>query len=264
MRVEALEAELEQHARRGELARVKAIYITSYFDNPRGVSLAAERRRAVVELAERYSREQRIYVIEDAAYRELGFGAADHASLRAHDRSGETVIYTGTFSKSFAPGVRVGYGILPRTLIDPVVSLKGNLDFGSPHLNQRMVSEVLRLGLYEPHVALLRALYAKKAECMGAALDEHIVRPGLGRYVRPAGGLYYWLELPSQLDTGERGELLGRALEQGVLYVPGEYCYAQPPAPHSSAMRLTFGVQSEERLAAGIEKLARAVRRSLR
>lgn len=260
MRVDALEAELERHARSGELGRVKAIYITSYFDNPRGVSLAVERRRAVIELAERYSTQHRIYVIEDAAYRELGFAAADQPSIRAHDRDAETVVYAGTFSKSFAPGVRVGFGILPRSLVAPVSSLKGNLDFGAPHLNQRIVSEVLRLGLFEPHVAQLRALYAKKAACMQLAIDEHIVRPGLGRYLAPAGGLFVWLELAPHVDTGERGVLLERALEHGVLYVPGEYCYAQPPEPHASSLRLTFGVQSEERIRIGIEKLARAVR----
>jgi 2-aminoadipate transaminase len=260
MSLPALEAELEERARRGVLERVKAIYVMSYFDNPRSVSLAAERRAGLVALAQRYSRRQPIYVIEDAAYRELNFARADQASVRAYDAAGETVVYAGTFSKSFSPGVRVGYGIFPRALARAVLALKVNIDFGSPHLNQRLVSEALRLGLFEPHVALLRALYARKLASMLAALDAHIGRPGLGRYTRPEGGLYVWVEARTGVSTGMDGPLFERALREGVMYVPGIYCFPQPDERSSAFMRLSFGVQSEERIALGIEKLARALR----
>jgi 2-aminoadipate transaminase len=140
MSLEALDAELASRAASGQLERVKAIYVMSYFDNPRSVSLAAERRAGLVALAQRYSRRQQIYVIEDAAYRELNFSRADTASLRAYDGAGETVVYAGTFSKSFSPGLRVGFGIFPRALARAVLALKVNIDFGSPHLNQRIVS----------------------------------------------------------------------------------------------------------------------------
>jgi 2-aminoadipate transaminase len=261
MRLEALEAELEAHAQRGELDRVKAIYVVSYFDNPRGVSLGRERRAGLVALAKRYSRTRRLYVIEDAAYRELRFGDEDHASLRAYDSAGDTVIYAGTFSKSFAPGVRVGFGIFPEALTQAVLDLKGNLDFGSPHFTQHLVSEALRLGVYEPHAALLRSVYARKAAAMLAALDEHVGRPGLCRYERPEGGLYVWVEVVSGLDTGLSGPLFASALEQGVLYVPGGYCFSHSGPQSRAFMRLSFGVQSEARIAEGIEKLARAITR---
>jgi 2-aminoadipate transaminase len=262
MRLAALEAQLEACAQRGELERVKAIYVMSYFDNPRSVSLQRERRGALVALAKRYARSQPIYIIEDAAYRELRFTGADQASLHAFDTSGESVVYAGTFSKSFAPGVRVGFGIFPPALVRPVLDIKGNLDFGSPHLNQRLVSETLRLGLYEPHVALLRSVYARKLAAMLDALDEHIARPGLGRYTRPEGGLYVWVELLSGLDTGFGGPLFERAVEEGVLYVPGGFCFPEVTANSHAHMRLSFGVQSEARIVQGVEKLARAVRRA--
>jgi 2-aminoadipate transaminase len=262
MSVAALEAQLERCAQRGELDRVKAIYVMTYFDNPRSVSLQPERRAALVALAKRYSRTHPIYIIEDAAYRELHFAGKDHASLRAHDAAGDTVVYAGTFSKSFAPGVRVGFGIFPRALVDAVLGIKGNLDFGSPHLNQRLVSEVLRLGLYEPHVALLRAVYARKLSTMLRALDEHVGGTGLGRYNRPQGGLYVWVEVSSGMDTGFGGAVFERALEEGVLYVPGGYCFPEPTAHSHAYMRLSFGVQSEPRIAQGVESLARALRRA--
>jgi 2-aminoadipate transaminase len=260
MRSDALAAELARQAAAGTLERVKAIYVMSYFDNPRGVSLAAERRAALVALAQEYSRKQRLYIIEDAAYRELRFEGADVPSLRAHDASGETVIYAGTFSKSFAPGVRVGYGIFPQALARVVLALKGYRDFGSPHLNQCLVSRVLSLGLYAPHVALLRAVYARKAECMLRALDAEIAPLGVCRYQRPKGGLYVWLELPQRLDTSEQGELFAHALALGVLYVPGAYCFGAQSEDTRSHMRLSFGVQSEERIGAGIARLARVIR----
>ncbi|MET0386861.1 MAG: PLP-dependent aminotransferase family protein [Polyangiales bacterium] len=263
MRIDALERTLADYAARGELARVKAIYVMSYFDNPRGISLARERRAALVALAERYSREQRIYVIEDAAYRELRFEGDDLPSLRSLDVQGQSVIYAGTFSKSFSPGVRVGYGIFPRELGRIVLALKGYQDFGSPHFNQCLVSSAFSLGLYAPHVALLRDVYKRKAECTVRALDAELKPLGIGRYQRPMGGLYVWLELPTHIDTGPSGVLFARALELGVLYVPGEYCFpdgAQRAGSSARAsLRLSFGAQSDARIAEGVALLARAI-----
>lgn len=259
MRLDALEAELERHASSGELRRIKAVYVTSYFDNPRGVSLARERRGALVDLVRRYATRQHIYILEDAAYRELGFDAPEVASLRAYDASGEHVVYLGTFSKSFSPGVRVGFGILPRALLLPILDLKGVLDFGSGHFDQHVIERVLQSGAYEPHVALLRSTYARKAKTMQDALDEHVVGRGLGHYLRPQGGLYVWLSAPPLVDTGANGALFAAALSQGVLYVPGDYCFAGVVTPPRNCMRLSFGVQTEPEIARGIEKLARAI-----
>jgi 2-aminoadipate transaminase len=259
MRVDALEQVLEAHAAAGTLQRIRAIYVVSYFDNPRGVSLARTRRAALVALAQRYSRAHRIYIIEDAAYRELRFGGADQASLRAYDAGGESVIYAGTFSKSFSPGLRVGYGVLPKALMPAISAIKANIDFGSPYLNQCILSEALRLGLYEPHVQQLRALYANKAACMLAALDEFVAPLGICSYQRPHGGLYVWLTLPAHIQTGPNSALFARARELGVLYVPGEYCFPNGPERQFSSMRLSFGVQSEERIRLGVQKLAAAI-----
>ncbi len=262
MRPEALEAELEAFAARGELDRVKAIYVVSYFDNPRSVSLSAARRAQVCELAKRYSRQRTLYVIEDAAYRELRFRGADEKSVRSYDREGTHVIYAGTFSKSFSPGVRVGYGVLPESLVTPLLELKGNLDFGSPHFNQRMISKVMERGLYGPHVQTLCDVYERKQRAMLHALDAELGTPGLARYLRPDGGLYVWVELLGGVDTGSRSKLFANAIEEGVLYVPGEYCFTDLTSAPRSFMRLSFGVQSEPRIAEGVQRLACAIKRA--
>jgi len=262
MRLDALEAELARHAHDGQLHRIKAVYVMSYFDNPRGVSLSAQRRAELLALVERYSHNRPIYVIEDAAYRELRYEAPDLPSLFSYDKAQKFVIYTGTFSKSFAPGVRVGYGVFPPDLLQVMLALKGNLDFGSPYLNQRLVSHALSDGLYEPHVALLRSVYGRKAACMLDALEAELTPLGIAHWVRPRGGLYVWVELAAHLDTGEQGQLFARACELGVLYVPGEPCFPEG-AVQRSCMRLSFGVQSEPRIAEGIAKLARAIREQL-
>ena len=156
-------------------------------------------------MARRWSRENKIYVIEDAAYRELRYTAADLASVRSHDAAGERVIVAETFSKSFSPGVHVGWGILPRELVEPVDDLKGNIDFGSPHFAQRVMTAALELDLFEPHVASLREHYRVKLEAMLAAADEFLASiPGVS-WERPTGGLYVWLTLPADIDAGTGG-----------------------------------------------------------
>ena len=258
---EAIEAELARLEAAGELRRIKAIYVTTYYDNPSGVTLAAERRAALVEIAQRWSRQSKIYVIEDVAYRELRYYADDTPSLRAFDPEGETVVQAGTFSKSFSPGIRVGWGILPPRLVEPVLAQKGNLDFGSPTLSQHLMAKVLQMGLFDPHVERLRAGYREKIDVILGAADE-LLSPIEGiQWVRPTGGLYVWLRLPEAIDAGLSGPLFDRAVAEGVLYVPGEYCYPKlGQAPRKNMIRLSFGIQSCQGIRRGIEALARAIR----
>jgi 2-aminoadipate transaminase len=260
---EALESQLDRQRAAGQLSRVKAIYLTSYYENPSTVTLSRARRAQIVEIAKRWSRQAPIYVIDDAAYRELRYEGDDLPSLRSFDAEGDTVIVAETFSKSFSPGVRVGWGILPPALVPPVFALKASIDFGSPHLNQHMMAAVLEHGLHEPHVAALRVAYRAKLAAMLAALDEHLGDvPGV-RWQRPGGGLYVWLELPEEMDAGPAGTLLHHAVEEGVLYVPGEYCYAAEGAPRRhNRIRLSFGVETADHIRRGIAALGRAVRRS--
>jgi 2-aminoadipate transaminase len=257
---EALHDALAALQRRGELPRVKAVYVTSYFDNPSSVTLAAARRGQIVELARRWSRQQRIYVLEDTAYRELRYEGDDLPSLRRWDDEGDTVVHTGTFSKSYSPGIRVGWGILPRALVAPVLDQKGNIDFGSPNFAQHLMAAVLELGLFDPHVEQLRAGYRVKLQAMLDAADEFLGNlPGV-HWIAPRGGLYVWLTLPEEIDTGPAGMLYHQAVREGVLYVPGQYCFAREGiAPQHNTIRLSFGVQSPQRIRQGMECLGRAI-----
>jgi len=257
---EALEESLARLGAAGELSRVKAVYLVPYFDNPGGVTMPLERRAAVVDIAKRWSRRQRIHVISDEAYRPLRYWGDDIPSTRICDDNGDTVVVAGTFSKSFSPGIRVGWGILPPHLVGPVNDQKGNVDFGSPNFNQHLMTKVLEMGLFEPHVERICSEYRKKLTAMLEAADEHLAPLEGVRWLRPTGGLYVWVRLPEQIRTGMSDPLFDAALSEGVLYVPGQYCYPREGEPACrSAMRLSFGVQSCERIREGVEKLARAI-----
>jgi len=258
---EAVEEELARRAERDTLDRVKAVYVASYYDNPTSVTLSAERRAALVELARRYSRTHPIRIIEDTAYRELRYWGEDVPSMRSFDPEGRTVIVAGSFSKSFSPGVRVGWGILPPDLLGPVLSQKGNIDFGSPNFTQYLMYTVLSESLFEDHVEHIRASYREKIGAMFEAADRFLAPIGGISWVRPTGGLYVWLRLPEAIDTGLDGPLFDRAVDEGVLYVPGIYCYpSQSRVLPRNMIRLSFGVPSCQEIRCGVEALGRAIR----
>lgn len=276
MAPESLDDALARVEKAGELARIKAVYIVSYFDNPRGVTLAHDRRPRIVEIVKRWSRRagHAIYLLEDMAYRELRYAGSDVPSLRAFDDDGQTVVAAYTFSKSFSPGIRVGYSLLPDALADAVCQQKGNIDFGSANFNQHLMAQVLALDLWRPQVERFRETYREKLATMLAAADEFLAPlPGV-RWIRPTGGLYVWVELPQGVEAGPSGRLFDLAVEKGVLYVPGEYCFPQPTqwqgngasaARHRRAngMRLSFGVQSSPRIRQGMAALAQAIQAAM-
>ena len=258
---EAIEGALARLDAAGDLARVKLIYVCTYYDNPSGVTVPLERRAALVELAHRWSRAGKIHLVEDSAYRELRYYGDDVPSLRSFDAEGDTVIQVGSFSKTFSPGVRVGWGMLPRGLVEPVASAKGNLDFGSPSLNQVLMATVLEMGLFDPHVKELRALYRGKIDATLEAADEFLAPIGRVEWVRPTGGHYVWLRLPEGIDTGVDGPLFDLAADEGVLYVPGEFCYPREGEPvPKNMLRLSFAFPSCENVRKGVEALGRAIR----
>src|SRR5262249_35439734 len=145
---------------------------------------------------------QRIFVIEDAAYRELRYDGPQLKSVFSCDSARDTVILAQTFSKSFSPGLRVGFGVLPRSLIGPVCDRKGNEDFGSANFNQHVAASVFERGLYGEHVEMLRRTYRKKRDAMLAAAEKYFrPLPGVS-WVQPHGGLYVWMTLPDLVSAG--------------------------------------------------------------
>ena len=258
----ALETTLARLEMAGELDRVKLVYLVSYYENPSGTSLSAERRGQMIEIVRRWSAKQRFYILEDAAYRELRYDGPCLPSLWGLDETRESVILAQTFSKSYSPGLRVGYGVLPRELVSPICDRKGNEDFGSAHFNQQLLAAVLDQGLYEPHVETVRMSYRRKRDAMLAAAERYFTNiPGTS-WVHPHGGLYVWMTLPETIDTGFDGRLFRQAVGvQKVMYVPGELFYAGDVTPRPNhQMRLSFGVQTPEGIDRGMSRLAAAVR----
>lgn len=261
---EALEDVLETLARQGQLPRVKILYLVSYHQNPTGITLAGDRKPRILEIVRRFSRDHRILIIEDAAYRELTYQGEVPRSCRALPGGRDHVALLQTFSKPFAPGLKTGYGLLPRDLVAPVLLQKNNMDFGSANLMQHLLVAAMRDGTYARHLARLRETYARKCRAMLDALQEHLgdFRPADVHWTHPRGGLYVFLTLPAHIDTRDTGPLFARCLEEGVLYVPGDLCFGPDPtrdAPRST-MRLSFGVATEADLREGVARLARAIR----
>lgn len=266
MDVAALDSILAGLKRSGELGRVRLIYTVDYFQNPTGLSLAADRRPKLVELARRYSTDRRILVLEDAAYRELRYAGPDLPSVKRYDPTNEYVVYASTFSKPLSPGLKVGYAILPTDLVAPILNLKGNHDFGSTNFAQLIVDRVMATGAFDRHVAALRDVYRAKRDAMLAALAEHFADVPGASWTTPAGGLYVYLTLPPDVDTGPGGPLVPAALDAGVLYVPGEFGHVADAAGRlpRNECRLSFGVADPARVREGVRRLRRAVGRVTR
>jgi 2-aminoadipate transaminase len=258
----ALRETFQQLERSGEKDRIKAIYLVPYADNPGGITMPLARSEEILEISRGIAgRELPIQLIVDLAYRDLRYTGEDIPSMRSLDEAGDRVIVTGTFSKSFSPGIRVGWGLLPEYLVAPVCDQKGNIDFGSPNFNQHLVMEIMEQDLLDPHVRDLCRHYQVKQAAMLAAAERWFSDLDGVRWQHPSGGLYVWMQVPEGIDTRPGGALFEAASREGVLYVAGGYCYPPEGAPvHENTMRLSFGVQSPEKIDQGMEALSRALR----
>ena len=258
-----LEATLESLKQSGELPRLKALYLVSYHSNPTGTTTAASKKADALKLLRRYEKTagHPIYLLEDAAYRELRFSGEDIPSALTMDRAGDRVIYTSTYSKPFATGVRVGYGLLPARLLTAALRVKGNHDFGTTNFLQQLISRALSSGVYETHVQTLRIRYAKKAAAMVRACREHL--PENVKWTKPTGGLYVWARMPARVKTDLKSQLFAAALKQKMIYVPGKLCYADDPARRkpNRELRLSFGSESIKNIEEGIARLGRALKK---
>jgi len=251
----------------GQMRRVKFVYVVSYHQNPTGITLSAERRKQIFEIVRYWSQKagHRIVLLEDAAYRELTYEGNAPASIKSFDTKNEYVALCQTFSKPFAPGLKTGYGLLPSDLVEPVKLSKGGRDFGSSNFNMHIISRAMASGAFDQHVGVLRRAYAAKIRATLAALEEHFAGIEGVSWTRPTGGLYVWLTLPESVDTSKQGPLFGHAIKQGVLFVPGVYCYPNDPTrePPKNTIRLAVGVPKLDQIREGIARLASAVKQVL-
>jgi 2-aminoadipate transaminase len=236
-------AELEQRLADG--LRPKLLYTIPDHQNPAGVSLGADRRAALVELARVYG----FLVVEDVAYRELGFDGESLPSLWS--LGPDVVVQVGTTSKTLFPGVRLGWAAGPAAVIERLVAAKQVTDQCAGALGQRLFEESERRGWIDEQLVRSRALYLRKCERMLAALERSM--PETARWTTPRGGFFSWLTLPG-IDAVE---LTGRAVERGVAVVPGTLFF--PDGQGTDSLRLSFSLVDEEQIDDGIARLGSIV-----
>ena len=225
--------------------RPKLLYTNPTFQNPTGRTLPLDVRRDILTLAARY----RLPVIEDETYRDLSFGPPPPPSLRELDEHG-LVIQVGTFSKSLAVGLRLGWLVAPEAVVDQLTLVKQRCDLFGAGPFQLVAAEMVTRGIYDTHLATLRAEHARRCAAMERALERHLA-PGTLAWRPVQGGLYLWARTGPGIDSRL---LAQRALTAGVAIVPGEAFFADSAGRHE--FRLCFASNPREVIAVGIERLA--------
>jgi 2-aminoadipate transaminase len=223
----------------------KFLYTIPDFQNPEGVTLSQERREALVELARRHG----LLVIEDVAYRELHFGGERPASL--YSLAPDVVLQIGTFSKTFFPGVRLGWAAGPADLVAKLVWGKQLTDQCAGALGQRLLEEYGRRGQLDEQLARSREIYRGRRDEALAALETHL--GGRATWTVPEGGFFTWVELAE----GDARTVAARALEAGVAVVPGVPFFVAGGGERS--LRLSFSQLAFENIEPGIARLGQAL-----
>jgi 2-aminoadipate transaminase len=237
LRVDALAERLEAGV------RPKFLYTIPEYQNPTGRTLPLARRRELVELCRRHG----VLIFEDVAYRELSFGGTSLPTLWS--LGADVVLQAGTFSKSFFPGVRLGWAAGPADVVAELAAAKANTDQCAGGLGQRLVEEYGRSGGFERHLPAARALYESHWVALSAALTRHMPE-GVG-WTEPTGGFLTWLTLPEELDTFA---LRPAATAAGVAYVPGPPFHVGDGGRNT--MRLSFSHLTESELETAVVRLA--------
>lgn len=226
--------------------RVKFLYVIPNYHNPAGVSLSLTRRQEVLEIC----READVLILEDDPYGLLGFDGEPMRALRADDSDG--VIYLGSFSKTFAPGVRVGWAVAPHAVREKLVLASEATQLCPASLNQLVVSSYLATQPWQDQVKIFRELYRERRDAMLDALGA--LMPAGTSWTRPRGGFYVWATMPEGVDTKA---MLPRAVTARVAYVPGTAFYADGLGAWS--MRLSYCYPTPERIREGVRRLAGVV-----
>jgi 2-aminoadipate transaminase len=241
--VEALPALLDRLPR-----PPKFFYAIPTFQNPTGSTMPAGRRQALADLA----RERHLLLVEDDPYSAFRYDGDDLPSLRRYDPS---AVYLGTFSKTVAPGLRVGWMNAPRPLFDRFFEVKEVMNISNDRMMARTVYHTVD-GFLDEHVAMARAAYRSRRDALLAAMTEYL--PAEARWHRPEGGFFVWIELPEEVDADA---LLPAAADAGVIYLPGSWFF--PGRTRRNALRLSFSAVSEERMAEGVRRLGGVLTQAL-
>ncbi|UCE00370.1 MAG: PLP-dependent aminotransferase family protein [Chloroflexota bacterium] len=235
----------------------KFIYVLPNFQNPTGVTLSLERRHRLIELADQYG----VPIVEDDPYGQLRYEGEHLPSIVVLDSQFRddghpcyrgNVIYLSTFSKTLAPGLRLGWVVAPPEVISKLVQAKQGADLHTATFNQVVAYEVSRGGFLDRHIRLIREVYGARRDVMLAAMDRHF--PSEVNWTYPQGGLFLWGTLPSYMDARD---LLMSCLEKKVAFVPGEPFH--PTGGGKNTLRINFSNANPEEIEEGILRLSLAI-----
>ena len=247
--LDALDATWERVRRDGR--RVKFLYVVPNFQNPTGLLIGLDKRRRLLDWAERRD----VLIVEDDPYRELYFedsaSEAEVRPIKADDTTGR-VIYLSSFSKTLAPGFRVAWMAASPEIASKLEMAKQAEDLLTGSLDQRMIYEACRRGVLDRQLPVLRRHYAHKRDVMQAALARDL---RTATWPKPKGGFFLWVTLPDGIDAGR---MIHRAIEHGVIYVTGDAFFVNGEG--RNMLRLSFSAPTPERIEAGIARLAATLR----
>jgi 2-aminoadipate transaminase len=233
--------------------RAKFVYTVATFGNPSGATLSLERRKRLLELAVKYQ----VLVIEDDPYSELRFSGEILPPLVGLtsfvDGSSQWVTYFSTLSKFVAPGLRLGWMILPEGLVQPVTIAKQAADLHTSTFAQHVAARYLETGRLQAQLPKIRSTYGAKGHAMIAALEQHFPA-GMLEFNKPNGGMFLWAKMAQGVDTMA---MVQKAVDNGVIYVPGVPFF--PGNPKANYLRLSFATPSTEQIEEGVKRLARAM-----
>lgn len=222
---------------------VKFIYLIPDFQNPTGRCMSVERRKQVVEIAEKYN----IPIVEDSPYGELVLEGEKLPTIKSFDKNGY-VIYLGSFSKVFCPGFRIGWIVADSALVEKYVILKQGVDLQTSTIDQMIVARYMQEYNLDNHIEKIKDLYRNRRRCMLDAMEKYF--PENIKYTKPRGGLFIWVMLP---ETEDSKEILQRAIEEKVAFVPGQPFHAHGEV--RNAFRLNYSNMPEDRIEEGIKRL---------
>ena len=241
MKMDALEEALKANP------NTKLIYTVPNFQNPTGRTMTEERRKQLAELAEKYD----VYVLEDNPYGEIRFAGQHVPAVKSFDKSGH-VLYMSTFSKTLAPGFRLGWLVADEDVVNKLTVLKQSADLHTDNLAQFAVAQFFADNDVDAHVKEISALYGKRKDLMLEGIKKYF--PEGVKYTDPEGGMFLWVEVPGVDDTVE---LFKECLEHDVAFVPGDPFFAGEVQP--GAFRLNYSNMKEDQIEVGLTRLGAAL-----
>lgn len=241
MKMDALEEALKANP------NTKLIYTVPNFQNPTGRTMTEERRKQLAELAEKYD----VYVLEDNPYGEIRFAGQHVPAVKSFDKSGH-VFYMSTFSKTLAPGFRLGWLVADKAVVNKLTVLKQSADLHTDNLAQFAVAQFFADNDVDAHVKEISALYGKRKDLMLEGIKKYF--PEGVKYTDPEGGMFLWVEVPGVDDTVE---LFKECLEHDVAFVPGDPFFAGEVQP--GAFRLNYSNMKEDQIEVGLKRLGAAL-----